>query len=58
MQRGLGDQQIGNRNPVPHSVVVGEIPLQYQGTSQDVSGCIDDDETCAQGGFGLVVLAS
>jgi hypothetical protein len=38
--------------------VVSEIPLQRQGTSQDVGGCIGDDETCAQGGFGLVVLAS
>ncbi len=32
MQRPLGDEQVGDRGPVPHPVVVGEILLEGEHT--------------------------
>ena len=44
VKRGLRYEQVGDRRPVPHSVMVGKVPLEPQGAFEYVGGGCDSLE--------------
>jgi hypothetical protein len=44
MQRSFGDEQVRDRRPMPHAVMVRKVSLKPKGAFQDVSRSSDDVE--------------
>ena len=57
VKRSLGDEEIGERRPVPHPMVMGKIPLQIKRPVEDVRWWRDELEGVVQGFFERVVVA-
>ena len=56
VQRGLGDEQIGDGGAMPHAVVVREICLEPQRPVQDVRRSDDGAERRAETGLQRIVI--
>lgn len=56
VQCRFGDEEVGDRDPVPHPMVVGEVALQAESACEDVIRCSDRFEAGSQRGLVVVVF--